>query len=61
MVHFVTEMGLIYVSVPPHVHVPNQLLGTPLRTQVQLECVVEAYPNTINYWIKNPGEMLLEG
>jgi neurotrimin len=29
--------------------------------EVQLECYVEAFPNTINYWVKNRGEMLLNG
>jgi hypothetical protein len=49
------------------VKAPNQLLGAPLGTDVQLECYVEAFPNTINYWVKNQregsaeDEMLLEG
>ncbi|KAJ9593869.1 hypothetical protein L9F63_027487, partial [Diploptera punctata] len=45
----------------PVVKVPNQLLGAPLGTNVSLECHVEAFPNTINYWVKNRGEMLLDG
>nr|XP_022903955.1 lachesin-like isoform X1 [Onthophagus taurus] len=49
------------VNFAPTIRVPNQLLGTPLNTDVQLECYVEAYPNTINYWIRNRGEMLLNG
>ena len=48
-------------AVAPIIKVPNQLLGAPLGTDVQLECHVEAYPNTINYWVKNRGEMLLDG
>nr|XP_031830736.1 lachesin-like isoform X5 [Nomia melanderi] len=51
--------------VVPVVKAPNQLLGAPLATNVQLECYVEAYPNTINYWMKNRqgsgDEMLIEG
>ncbi|XP_050519561.1 uncharacterized protein LOC126893426 [Diabrotica virgifera virgifera] len=47
--------------VAPVIKVPNQLLGAPVSTDVQLECYVEAYPNTVNYWIKNRGEMLLNG
>ncbi|XP_071054229.1 lachesin-like isoform X1 [Onthophagus taurus] len=47
------------VNFPPSVRVPNQLLGTPLRSDVLLSCHVEAFPNTINYWVKNRGEMLL--
>ncbi|PZC85174.1 hypothetical protein B5X24_HaOG202359 [Helicoverpa armigera] len=49
------------VPVSPTVIVPNQLLGAPLGTDVVLECTVEAFPNTINYWLKNRGEMLLDG
>jgi hypothetical protein len=48
-------------AVAPVVKVPNQLLGAPLGTNVSLECNVEAFPNTINYWVKNRGEMLLDG
>jgi hypothetical protein len=51
----------VMFSVAPVIKVPNQLLGAPLGTDVQLECFVEAFPNTINYWIKNRGEMLLNG
>lgn len=51
----------IFFAVAPTVKVPNQLLGAPLDTDVQLECYVEAFPNTINYWVKNRGEMLLDG
>ncbi|XP_057659626.1 lachesin isoform X2 [Diorhabda carinulata] len=49
------------VNFAPVIKVPNQLLGAPVATDVQLECYVEAYPNTVNYWIKNRGEMLLNG
>ena len=51
----------LFVAVAPVVKVPNQLLGAPLGTNVSLECHVEAFPNTINYWVKNRGEMLLDG
>lgn len=51
--------------VAPTVTVPNQLLGAPLGTEVTLKCYVEAFPNTINYWVKNRRgtneDMLLEG
>ncbi|KAF6207945.1 hypothetical protein GE061_016394 [Apolygus lucorum] len=48
-------------SFAPSIRVPNQLLGAPLGTDVTLLCYVEAFPNTINYWVKNGGEMLLDG
>jgi len=35
--------------------VPNQLVGAPLGTDVQIECHVEASPKSINYWIKDTG------
>lgn len=53
--------GLLFFSVPPTIKVPNQLLGAPVQTDVQLECYVEAFPNTINYWVKNRSDMLLNG
>ncbi|XP_073959858.1 protein CEPU-1-like isoform X2 [Choristoneura fumiferana] len=57
----VSKRITLRVNFSPTVIVPNQLLGAPLGTDVVLECTVEAYPNTINYWLKNRGEMLLDG
>ncbi|XP_065335016.1 lachesin-like isoform X2 [Cloeon dipterum] len=57
----VSKRIILNVNFSPVVKVPNQLLGAPLGTDVQLECYVEAFPNTINYWVKNRGEMLLNG
>ncbi|KDR23453.1 Lachesin, partial [Zootermopsis nevadensis] len=57
----VSKRITLNVNFAPVVKVPNQLLGAPLGTNVSLECHVEAFPNTINYWLKNRGEMLLDG
>ncbi|KAJ3627977.1 hypothetical protein MTP99_015309 [Tenebrio molitor] len=57
----VSKRIALNVNFAPAIKVPNQLLGAPLNTDVQLECYVEAFPNTINYWVKNRGEMLLNG
>ncbi|XP_030748206.1 lachesin-like [Sitophilus oryzae] len=57
----VSKRIALNINFAPMIKVPNQLLGAPLNTDVQLECYVEAFPNTINYWIKNRGEMLLNG
>ncbi|CAH0553574.1 unnamed protein product [Brassicogethes aeneus] len=57
----VSKRIALNVNFAPVIKVPNQLLGAPLNTDVQLECYVEAFPNTINYWVKNRGEMLLNG
>ena len=46
--------------VAPEILVPNQLLGYKYGDTVVAECMVEAYPNTINYWMKHQSEMLLQ-
>ncbi|KAK5638410.1 hypothetical protein RI129_012705 [Pyrocoelia pectoralis] len=56
----VSKRIVLNVKFPPIVKVPNQLVGTPLNTDVQLECYIEAYPYTINYWMKNR-EMIMNG
>lgn len=57
----VSKRVMLNVNFAPSIKIPNQLLGAPLGTDVLLECHVEAFPNTINYWMKNRGEMLLNG
>jgi len=49
------------VNFAPEILVPQQLLGLPFGESVMAECLVEAYPNTINYWMKHQKEMLLNG
>lgn len=39
-------------TVAPMVRAPSQLLGTPLGSDVQLECHVEASPSPVSYWLK---------
>lgn len=46
------------IAVHPVIQVPNQLVGAPLGTDVQIECHVEASPKSINYWIKDTGEYI---
>ena len=50
---------MLFVLVAPEILVPNQLLGYQFGARVVAECLVEAYPNTINYWMKHQTEMLL--
>ncbi|XP_076620571.1 lachesin isoform X2 [Colletes latitarsis] len=38
------------IPVPPSAKVADQLLGSPLNTDVSLICLIEAYPKTINLW-----------
>ncbi|XP_064553742.1 uncharacterized protein DIP-theta isoform X8 [Drosophila montana] len=47
--------------VPPMIWIQNQLVGAALAQNISLECQSEAYPKSINYWMKNdtiivPGE-----
>lgn len=49
-------MNFAFFLVPPIIHVPNQLVGAPLGTDVDLECFVEASPKAINYWVKETGK-----
>ncbi|XP_074094824.1 lachesin [Cotesia typhae] len=51
----------INVHFPPTIHVPNQLVGAPLGTDVALECFVEASPKSINYWMKDDNDMIISG
>uniref|UniRef100_A0A1B0ARW7 Ig-like domain-containing protein n=1 Tax=Glossina palpalis gambiensis TaxID=67801 RepID=A0A1B0ARW7_9MUSC len=54
-----THVHLCIKTVHPVIQVPNQLVGAPLGTDVQIECHVEASPKSINYWIKDTGEMIV--
>lgn len=49
-------MVVMLFSVHPVIHVPNQLVGSPVGTDVSLECHIEAFPKSINYWIRDTGE-----
>jgi len=39
--------------VPPMVWIQNQLVGSAVGQKITLECQSEAYPKSINYWMKN--------
>lgn len=41
--------------------IPNQLEGAYIGQDVTLECHTEAYPNSINYWTTEHGEMIVSG
>ncbi|KOX69751.1 Lachesin [Melipona quadrifasciata] len=48
----VSKRVYLRVNFPPSVKVPNQLLSSPLDTDVSLICLIEAYPKTINLWTR---------
>ncbi|KAK0168928.1 hypothetical protein PV327_002684 [Microctonus hyperodae] len=55
----IASNGVPPAIIPPVIHVPNQLVGAPLGTDVSLECFVEASPKSINYWMKDNEEMII--
>ncbi|XP_044749436.1 lachesin-like isoform X2 [Coccinella septempunctata] len=55
----VSKRIIVNVHFHPVIHVPNQLVGSPVGTDVSLECHIEAFPKSINYWIRDTGEMVV--
>merc|ERR1711915_937139 len=56
---FVSKRITLNVNFAPEILVPNQLLGYSFGASAVAECLVEAFPNTINYWMKHQTELLL--
>ncbi|XP_055296835.1 lachesin-like [Sitodiplosis mosellana] len=48
----------VSVDFPPMVWIPQQLVGTPVGYNITLECFIEAYPISLNYWSKDDGDMI---
>ncbi|XP_022117425.1 lachesin-like isoform X1 [Pieris rapae] len=55
----VSKRIMLHVHFHPLVQVPNQLVGAPTGTDVNLQCHVEASPKAINYWTRENGEMII--
>lgn len=47
-------------SVQPMIWVPHQLIGVPVTYNVTLECLVEAFPTSLNYWTRQNDQMIHE-
>ena len=47
------------ILVPPMFWIPSQLEGAYVGQDVTIECHSEAFPDSINYWVKKDGVMLL--
>ena len=47
------------ILVPPMFWIPNQLEAAFIEKDVALECHSEAFPKSINYWVKENGAMLV--
>lgn len=57
----VSKRIIVNVNFSPVVKADNQLIGSPIGKDVEIECHVEAYPKAVNYWERDNGEMLLDG
>ncbi|XP_023290598.1 lachesin [Orussus abietinus] len=55
----ISKRIIVSVHFPPVIHVPNQLVSAPLGTDVMLVCYVEAFPMSINYWVKDNGAIII--
>ncbi|XP_044739889.1 lachesin [Chrysoperla carnea] len=55
----ISKRIMVNVHFHPVIQVPNQLVGAPLGTDVKLECIIEASPKSINYWIRDTGDMIV--
>ncbi|KAF5286301.1 hypothetical protein FQA39_LY04199 [Lamprigera yunnana] len=56
----VSKRIMLIVNFPPNIQVDKQLLSAYDGYTVMLECHSEAHPKSINYWIKNNGEIVPE-
>ncbi|KAL9930390.1 dpr-interacting protein theta isoform 2-T6 [Glossina fuscipes fuscipes] len=57
----VSKRVMLIVHFPPMIWIQNQLVGAAIGQNITLECQSEAFPKSINYWMKNdtiivPGE-----
>lgn len=48
-VHFVS---IPFFAVPPMMMIQNQLVGAAIGQNVTLECTSEAFPKSINFWMR---------
>lgn len=39
--------------------VPNQLVGAPLGTDVTIDCMTEAYPRPISFWLSHESRTMI--
>ena len=39
-----------FITVQPQIKASDQLVGAPIATSVNLECIVDAFPKAVHYW-----------
>lgn len=56
-----TQLITIHFTVGPSIMIATKVIGVPTGSQTQMECLVEAFPPAISYWLKSGEEMILSG
>uniref|UniRef100_T1JE33 Ig-like domain-containing protein n=1 Tax=Strigamia maritima TaxID=126957 RepID=T1JE33_STRMM len=54
----VSKRITLKVDFAPMLWIPHQLVGTPRSYETTLECHTEAFPRSINYWMREDGDMI---
>ncbi|XP_054724354.1 neurotrimin-like, partial [Uloborus diversus] len=55
----VSKRIVLSVNFAPMIWIPNQLVGAPIGTDVTLDCNLESYPQSVTYWNREGGIMVL--
>ncbi|XP_053210492.1 lachesin-like [Panonychus citri] len=54
----VSRRFLLQVKFSPVVWIPKQVIGSHLGKDVTLNCHIDSFPPSVNYWIKENGELI---
>jgi len=57
----VSKRIILNVDFAPMIWIPNQLIGAALGNDVTLECITEAMPKAISYWVYNTTMVMTSG
>ncbi|XP_042895214.1 lachesin isoform X1 [Parasteatoda tepidariorum] len=55
----VSRRTQLYVNFPPMLWIPNQLFVGKIGDNITLECLVEAFPKSLNYWTRHEDDQLV--
>ncbi|GFV08161.1 protein CEPU-1 [Trichonephila clavipes] len=55
----VSKRIVLNVNFPPMIWIPSQLVGAPVGTDVTLACNLESFPQSVTYWNRESGTMVL--
>ncbi|XP_047480425.1 Schwann cell myelin protein-like [Penaeus chinensis] len=55
----VSKRILLRVHFSPKLHVPIDMMGSPLGKNVSIKCTIESSPRSVNTWHKDPGKQMI--